>query len=52
MAIDALVGRAWSCTSTTWSGSTEMPRVIVGLGSVREPACAFPLRANIAEGFD
>ena len=27
-----------------------MPRVIVGLGSAREVACAFPLRAKMAEG--
>lgn len=32
------------------SGSIEIPRVIVGLGSVKEVACAFPFRANIADG--
>lgn len=29
----------------------EIPRVIVGLGSVMEVACDLPLKANIAEGF-
>ena len=30
----------------------EMPRVMVGEGSVREEALDFPLRANIAEGLE
>ena len=32
------------------SGSIEIPRVIVGLGSVRDVPCALPFKANIAEG--
>jgi len=32
-------------------GSIDMPRVMVGLGSVNDVACAFPFKANIAEGF-
>lgn len=32
------------------SGSIDIPRVIVGLGLVREAAWAFPFRANIADG--
>jgi len=28
----------------------EMPRVILGLGSAREAAWVFPLRAKMAEG--
>jgi hypothetical protein len=33
-------------------GSIDMPRVMEGLGSMREVACAFPFRANIADGLE
>lgn len=44
------------CNVLTWAsmaerGSIDMPRVIEGLGSLSEVACALPFRANIAEGF-
>ena len=40
----------WTCASIEDSGSSEIPRFIVGLGSVREVAWDFPLRAKIADG--
>ena len=33
-------------------GSIDMPRVMEGLGSVREVACALPFKANIADGLE
>ena len=41
-----------TCASIEDSGSIEIPRFIVGLGSVMEVACAFPLRAKIADGLE
>ncbi len=33
-------------------GSIDMPRVMEGLGSVREVACVLPFKANIADGLE
>jgi hypothetical protein len=46
-----------ACSVLTWDsmeerGSMDMPRAMEGLGSMREVACAFPFRANIADGLE
>lgn len=40
-----------NCASTAAIGSIEIPRVILGFGSVNEVACALPFNAKIADGF-
>lgn len=47
-----MVCRESTCDSTEGSGSMEIPRVIVGDGSVRDVACDLPFKANIAEGLE
>jgi len=40
-----------NCASTAAIGSIEIPRVILGFGSVNVVACALPFNAKIADGF-